>query len=79
MASGTPLLTTKLPGMPKEYYPYVYLFEKETIDGYARILKEVLSIETEMLEDRGEKGKKFVMQNKNNVYQAKRVLEFICK
>ena len=33
MASGTPILTTKLPGMPKEYYEYIYLFEEESIEG----------------------------------------------
>ena len=30
MASGTPLLTTKLPGMPEDYYPHIYLLEDET-------------------------------------------------
>ena len=27
MSTGTPVLTTVLPGMPKEYHPYVYLLE----------------------------------------------------
>lgn len=39
MASGTPLLTTKLPGMPKEYYPYVFLIENESVEGYAKALE----------------------------------------
>ena len=29
MVSGTPVLTTKLPGMPKEYDDYVYIIEDE--------------------------------------------------
>ena len=33
MASGTPVLTTRLPGMPKEYYPYVSFIDEETADG----------------------------------------------
>ena len=41
MASGTPVLTTVLPGMPKEYHPYVYLLEDETSDGITEKLKEV--------------------------------------
>lgn len=36
MVSGTPLLTTKLPGMPKEYYRYVYLLEDESSNGIAK-------------------------------------------
>lgn len=43
MASGTPLLTTKLPGMPQEYYPYVFLFDEETIDGYADAISNALT------------------------------------
>ena len=39
MASGTPVLTTNLPGMPKEYHPYVYLIEEETDEGVAAIRK----------------------------------------
>lgn len=31
MVFGTPVLTTKLSGMPEEYYPYVYLFKDESI------------------------------------------------
>ena len=30
MASGTPVLTTCLPGMPKEYHPYVFLLRNDT-------------------------------------------------
>ena len=43
MASGTPVLTTRLPGMPAEYYPYVEFIDEETPEGIARALKRVLS------------------------------------
>lgn len=33
MASGTPLLTTKLPGMPEDYYPHVYFLRKSRYKG----------------------------------------------
>lgn len=79
MASGTPLLTTKLPGMPKEYYPYVFLFEKETIDGYAATIKKVLSYSEQELIDFGRKGREFVLKNKNNITQGERILEFLNK
>lgn len=77
MASGTPLLTTKLPGMPKEYYPYVFLFDEETIDGYAGAINDALThSESELLEF-GESAKRFVLQHKNNIEQAQRISEFI--
>ena len=74
MASGTPLLTTKLPGMPEDYYPYVYFFEEESIQGYVYALRKVLSQSSDMLYAKGVQAKKFVLQNKNYIVQAQRVL-----
>ena len=42
MSTGTPVLTTVLPGMPKEYHPYVYLLEEETADAIAEKLGRFL-------------------------------------
>ncbi len=77
MASGTPLLTTKLPGMPKEYYPYVYLFDDETEKGMLETLKVVLSKDSAEHHALGEKAKDFVMTEKTNVAQAKKLIDFI--
>ena len=77
MASGTPLLTTKLPGMPKEYYPYVFLFEEETIDDYADAISEALAHSESELFKLGDSAKRFVLQHKNNIEQARRISEFI--
>ena len=77
MASGTPLLTTKLPGMPKEYYPYVFLIEEETTEGYSKALSEALSKTDEDLFEWGAKAKGFVLDNKNSCEQARRVIELI--
>lgn len=79
MASGTPLLTTKLPGMPEEYYPYVYLIEDESVDGYAKVLKDALSHSDEELYHYGETAKSFVLNKKNYLEQAKRVTKLIAQ
>jgi len=77
MASGTPVLTTPLPGMPKEYYEYVYLFEDESIEGMAKTLEHVLSLPKEVLHVKGAAAKEFVLREKNNIVQAKRIVEMI--
>ena len=77
MSSGTPLLTTALPGMPREYYPYVFLFKDETLEGFAMSLKEVLSRSDADLALFGYKARSFVLDNKNNIKQAARILTFI--
>lgn len=77
MASGTPLLTTKLPGIPKEYYEYVYLIEDESVAGIRKALKEVLSKSPEELHEKGMAARDFVIREKNNILQAKKVLDMI--
>ncbi|MGI6530173.1 MAG: glycosyltransferase [Clostridia bacterium] len=77
MASGTPLLTTKLPGMPKEYYDYVYFFEDESEDGMLKALQHILVKSAEQLHDFGQRAKQFVMNEKTNKRQAQKLMEFI--
>lgn len=77
MASGTPLLTTRLPGMPREYYDYVSFFDDESEEGMLAAFREVLALSPEALHERGARAKRFVMENKTNVGQAKRLLAFI--
>lgn len=79
MASGTPVLTTVLPGMPKEYYPYVYLLEDETAEGIAEKLKQVLSQSEEALFRKGCEAKQFILNEKNNVVQAQKILNLLSK
>lgn len=77
MASGTPLLTTNLPGMPEEYHEYVYLFGEETVEAYAETIRQVFAKSDEELQQMGALAKKFVLENKNNVAQARRIVKFI--
>lgn len=77
MVSGTPLLTTKLPGMPEEYYPYVYFMGEETPDNAAEVLRSILDLPLEERQKKGKAAREFVLTNKSNVIQAKRILEFL--
>lgn len=77
MASGTPLCTTRLPGMPTEYYPYVYFFDDETEQGMLDTLKNVLAKDAKEHHELGKRAKEFVLTEKNNVIQAKKLIDFI--
>ena len=74
MASGTPVLTTKLPGMPKEYDEYVYLLEEENTNGVCKALGEILTKTPEELHQKGMEAKAFTLREKNNVKQAEKLL-----
>ena len=77
MASGTPVLTTDLPGMPREYLPYVNLIRKETPEGVADALREVLSRSDEELMQQGLQARRFVLETRNNVVQAEKILTML--
>lgn len=77
MASGTPVLTTRLSGMPGEYYPHVYFIDEESADGIAAALKTVLDRSDEELFQKGQEARAFVLDGRNNVVQAKRILEML--
>ncbi|MHC0036441.1 glycosyltransferase [Pseudoneobacillus sp. C159] len=79
MVSGTPTLTTKLPGMPMEYYEHVYLINDETVDGVCLALKEILTIPIEQLHNKGLEAKKFVLREKNNIMQANKIIEMLSR
>ena len=77
MASGTPMLTTILPGMPKEYYDYVFLIKDESVNGLYKAMSDVLALPTEEIELKGKIAKEFIMKNKNEKVQAEKILEFL--
>ena len=74
MASGTPVLTTKLPGMPADHHEHVYLIEDESADGIARVLTELLSGDPVALFEKGRQAKEFILKEKNNIKQASKLL-----
>ena len=77
MVSGTPMLTTKLPGMPQEYYPYVYLIEDETPEGMADALKKIFAEPLEQRTAKAKRAREFVLEQKSNVVQAKKIIDFL--
>lgn len=79
MVSGIPLLTTKLPGMPSEYNDYVYLIEDESVEGIHKVLANLFSKTEEELRKFGYQAQSFVLKNKSNEIQGKRIIDFLIK
>lgn len=79
MASGTPVLTTRLPGMPEDHKPYVYFIEQEDAEGIKDALRQILSQDAQTLHEFGARAKEFVLKEKNNRAQAAKVVNFIRK
>lgn len=79
MSSGTPLVTTRLPGIPKEYDDYLYFFEDESVNGIKNKLYEILLENENNLLRVGNLAQKFVFEKKNNIIQSKKIYMFLNK
>ena len=77
MVSGAPLLTTKLPGMPPEYEPYVYLIEEETEEGIANDINRILTKPFGERKRLAQSARDFVLRQKSNVVQTKKIMDFL--
>lgn len=77
MASGTPVLMTRLPGVPEEYFEHVYALDDGTADGVCEKLGELFSLGNAALTENGMKARSYIGQNKNNNSQAERISLFI--
>lgn len=79
MVSGTPVLTTKLDGIPDEYYNYLF-----TVDNYLNIeiankIVEILNYSNNEREKLGSNARDFILNNKNSVSQVKLITNFLFK
>ncbi len=77
MASGTPVLMTRLPGLPEEYYPYLYFFDDETIEGFSIKIQEVLNQGSDELREKGKQAQRFLVEQKGSIKQVGRIVDFI--
>ncbi len=77
MQSGTPVLTTKLPGIPDDYFDKMYYFESETAEGFRQSIEFCLSKPKEELICFGNLARKYVITDKSNNTQISKVLSFI--
>lgn len=77
MASGTPVLMTKLPGLPEEYYPYLYFFDDETVEGFSIRIREVLNQGSDELREKGRQAQQFLVEQKGAIKQVGRIVDFV--
>ncbi len=75
MLSGTPLLTTKLPGVPDEYDAYCYTIVERRAQNIAAAIDGIL--QDENLQATGVRARDFVTRHKNGTVQAGKIIDFL--
>lgn len=79
MVSGTPMLGTRLAGMPNEYVSYMFLLDECSERGFKNAFSKALSMTPEKLHETGQKARDFVLREKNNVKMSEKISEVIGK
>lgn len=77
LASGTPTLMYKLPGIPNEYYDYCYTVKELGIESLTNAIQNVLSKSTDELDNFGKKARNFILTNKSPQAQCQKIIDFI--
>lgn len=76
LASGTPTVMRRLPGLPGEYEQYLHIPSNTGAQGLRECLQAVLDNYPAALEKAG-RGRDFILRQKNPAVQAARVLELL--
>lgn len=79
MIMGKPVVCFKVEGIPKEYDNYLMYFDEATVDSVAKKILDISKLEKKVLQDIGEKNRKFVMEKKNSKIQVKKIIDLFSK
>ena len=77
MTAGTAVLSTRIGGIPDEYFEYIYTIENEDVKAISAKIEEILNLPIEELEEKGKKGQVFAIEKKNCQKQTKDIIDFL--
>ncbi|WP_270238160.1 glycosyltransferase [Clostridium perfringens] len=77
MLSGTAVVSTRLLGIPDEYFNYIFAFDGDDIESVQKTLSDILAYPKNKLKEKGELAHKFVLEEKNNIRMAEKIVNFM--
>ena len=77
MATGTPVLSFDIAGIPREYLQHLYVIKQETVDALAKAIEETLSLDEASLQEQGNRAREFVINEKNTKTQCSKMWKFV--
>lgn len=77
MLSGNPVLSFKIEGIPDEYFNHLIEMKAASPEYIAETIKYVTNLSEEERQTIGKSGRTFVLENKNNIAQTKKMKDFI--
>ena len=79
LLSGRPVLMHHLPGIPKEYDRYLNYFSAVDLQSMSDDLARMAKIPEDLLAEAGERGKKFILKEKNERVQGDKLVALLRK
>lgn len=79
MSSGTPVLTTRLSGIPDDYHDKMLYLDDETVLGIKEKILYCISLDPHFLINFGKEAQRYVFEKKNNITQISYILNWITK
>ncbi|APC18243.1 hypothetical protein BLL42_21870 [Pseudomonas frederiksbergensis] len=79
MVSGVPVLTTRLGGIPDEYYEFLNVIEDSSSDGISVALKAFCAADQQFLLKKAACGKIWVSENKSSFAVGRKIVDFMEK
>ena len=76
MLSGTPVLTTRIPGIPNSYQPYLLWFDEEDTNSMAKRIESIMNTPPAQLKEIGKRAYTYARDEKNSLAQSARLLSF---
>lgn len=77
MASGTPVITSKLQGIPDEYFDFLITIDTDNDESFKTTLNNILNQDYSNFETKGESARKFVLEKKNSKVQIQKILKML--
>lgn len=72
-----PVISVKLPGIPKEYFDYMIPIEPFSTEGIEQAIRRVGQLSVDERKRLGISAREFVLNKKNSATQAKKIYEFM--
>lgn len=77
LASGTPTLMCRLPGIPDEYYNYCYSMDNNEVYALAEALLKIFEIPERYRFEMGQRARDYILQKKNPKSQTKKIVDLL--
>lgn len=77
LLAGKSAVINRIPGIPEEYFKYVYTPENESVESLAECLRQVLHLDKNKRKIKAIAGRNFIIEYKNSKVQMARVINLI--